>query len=386
MQHTQTKGNVLIYSLVLVNLALLLALAMFNNFFVFINNTEGSNIDKRLSNNILEKWALFAKYTRTLNSNGNGIVDAIGCPSTVTLSWSSVASPSVPELVNYNWGLYCWWTHNGTGYYIYFNPEFTAFSGAIYYGDAINLSAAWIWARPFVDYDATTIDISGGIPTLADGFDDDFNSDNYRISGSGTTMFPWWYIDDDAVARTSVYGYISPQSEYSSIFWSNDRVQTYIEGNANNADSYYERLWDVSTWVLYLDVDRNYDMKILQFDRTRYNSTKELIVNDVIETTDIEASIWYIQNNAWVLSLSPDITGNEYIFDFTANDYAVFLDNTGSWVLTYVMTGESSSWSWIYLNPIDDSGAGSIKYLWAEIIQDAEKNYIGKIFEVTNKK
>jgi len=382
----QKSANVLIYSLVLVNLALLLALAMFNNFFVFLNNTEWWNIQKRLSNNILEKGALFAKYAVTMNSNGSGITDLIGCPAVVTMSGDTFTTTTSSSLVNLSWAIFCSGVHSWEDYYIYFNPEFTWFSGAIYYGDALNLDASGNAARSFIDSDSTLMDISAGLPTAPDWVDDNFNSDNYSISATWVTMFPWNYIDDDAAPRTSIYGYISPQSDYSSIMWSNTKVQNYINTNPNNADTYYDKLWTLNDGVLYLDADKDFDIKILQLDKSRYDTTKELIVVRKEETIGVPASIGYIQNNAWVLSLTGALTWNEYVFDFVTNDYAIFLNNTGTWVLTYILSAENSSWTWVYINPIDDSWLWSIKYLGAEIIQDAEKNYIGKVFEVTNKK
>ncbi len=378
--------NVLIYSLVLVNLALLLALAMFNNFFVFLANTEWGNIQKKLSNLILEKGALYSKYSVSLNSNGSWVVDNIWCPENVSMSGETILSVLNTTPVVYSGSIYCSAIHSGIPYYIYFNPDFTGFSGALYLWDNVNLDSWGLALRSFVDADDTLLDISAWLPTSPDGIDDNFNTDNYSISASGSLMFPWNYIDDDAAARTTVYGYIPPDSIYTNILWSNTRVQEYIEENPNNNDDYYVTLWSVNSGYLYLDIDKDFDMKIIQFDKNTYNTSTELIPVVVEETTWISASIGYIQNNSWTLSLSGGLTWNEYLFDFMTNDYAIFLNNTGTWVLTYVLSWENSSWSGVYINAIDDSWAGSIKYLWAEMIQDDEKNYIWKIMEVTNKK
>ena len=385
MKTKNTKANVLVYSLVLVNLSLLLALAMFNNFFVFLNNTERGSIDKKLSANILYKWGLFAKYVRTLNSNGSGIIDNIWCPTNVSMSGNTLISSSSTSMQHLDGAIYCGWTHAGLPYYLVFNREFTGFSWAIYQGDPLNLISG-IGARDFVDGDSTLIDINPGLPTSPDGIDDNFNSDNYRVSATGSVIFPWWYYDDDTVPRVSIYWYVSPDSEYSSILWSNDRVLRYIEDNPNNNDAIFQKLWTVGSGSLYLDADRDFNFKILQLDKNSYNTTKEIIVQSKVETKGVRGSKWYIQNNAWVLSLTWAITGNEYIFDFSTNDYALFVNNTWSWVLTYVLTGFWDTGSWVYLNSIDDSWAWSIKYLWSEIIQDADWNYIGKIFETAHKK
>ena len=385
MKTKNTKANVLVYSLVLVNLSLLLALAMFNNFFVFLNNTERWSIDKKLSANILYKWGLFAKYTRSMNSNGSWFIDNIWCPINVSMSGDTLLSSSSTNIEYLSGSMYCSWVHASQPYYLIFNPDFTWFSGAIYQWDPLNLISG-IGAREFVDSDNTLIDINPGLPTSPDGIDDNFNSDNYRVSATGSVMFPWNYYDDDTVSRASIYWYVSPDSEYSSILWSNDRVLNYIDNNPNNDDSVYQKLWTVAAGKLYLDADRDFDLKILQLDKNSYNATKELIVQSKLETKWVPASIWYIQNNAWVLSLTWQVTGNEYIFDFTSNDYALFLNNTGSWVLTYVLTWFGNTGSWVYLNSINDSWAWSIKYLWSEIVQDIDANYIGKIFETAHKK
>ncbi|USN59256.1 MAG: hypothetical protein H6767_04190 [Candidatus Peribacteria bacterium] len=83
---THVRASVLIYTLVLVNLALIMALVVLDNAFLLSTNTEIQNVNRTLSAHILAKGKNSIKYTEYLNSNGSGFVDAISCPQSVTMS------------------------------------------------------------------------------------------------------------------------------------------------------------------------------------------------------------------------------------------------------------------------------------------------------------
>ena len=61
------------------------------------------------------------------------------------------------------------------------------------------------------------------------------------------------------------------------------------------------------------------------------------------------------------MSLSSS-TGSAFDFDFTANDYALFIENTSSGALLYRITGETSSGNDIYLNPLRDDDPSIFSY------------------------
>ena len=79
---------------------------------------------------------------------------------------------------------------------------------------------------------------------------------------------------------------------------------------------------------MYLDVDGSFSLKLVKFNKSSYDDTGELIPFEVLETSNIWASIGYIRNNSWVLSLADTKNGSEYVFDFKNDDYAVFLSNS----------------------------------------------------------
>jgi hypothetical protein len=45
-----------------------------------------------------------------------------------------------------------------------------------------------------------------------DGYDDNFDSDNYQNSSTGSTYYPDNYLDNDADARALNYGYVIENS------------------------------------------------------------------------------------------------------------------------------------------------------------------------------
>ena len=133
---------------------------------------------------------------------------------------------------------------------------------------------------------------------------------------------------------------------------------------------------------MYLDVDGSFSLKLVKFNKSSYDDTGELIPFEVLETSNIWASIGYIRNNSWVLSLADTKNGSEYVFDFKNDDYAVFLSNSWTWVLFSRLTWEVDSWSWIYINSLDDSGDNFIRFLWNDIIIDNKWRFIWNQFEI----
>ena len=53
-----------------------------------------------------------------------------------------------------------------------------------------------------------------------------------------------------------------------------------------------------------------------------------------------------------------------------------------TWVLFSRLTWEVDSWSWIYINSLDDSGDNFIRFLWNDIIIDNKWRFIWNQFEI----
>ena len=130
------------------------------------------------------------------------------------------------------------------------------------------------------------------------------NSDNYQAGSTWNTYYPNNFQDDDNLARKLIYSYITPNSWFVNIFWSNSNIAEFINDNSNNNDSLNAKLWQTGSWYLYLDVDGSFSLKLVKFNKSSYDDTGELIPFEVLETSNIWASIGYIRNNSWVLSLA----------------------------------------------------------------------------------
>jgi hypothetical protein len=183
------------------------------------------------------------------------------------------------------------------------------------------------------------------------------------------------------LARKTIYWYISPGTGFRNIFWNNTKIKEYIADNANNVDLVNSKLWDTAAKFI-LDIDRDFKLKVLKFDKSQYDATSELVVLEEQESVSASGGLGYIQDN---LTLAWNITWSEYNFDLTNDDYALFLENTGTWVLFYRLIWEDTSSKGIYINPIDDTSSDIIKTFSYEIL-NLNGKYVSKILEIVWKK
>ena len=253
----------------------------------------------------------------------------------------------------------------------------------------------WILTRNFNDSDNTFLTFDATWIGWFDDIDDNFNSDDYNVwstisSTWNIIYYPNWYQDDDIIPRKTFFWNIVPWKEYENIFWNNYKTNDYIANNTNNNDILNVKIGDTTSAYLHLDLYNvsynEIDLKILKFDRSSYQNSYTLLPLDVSNGVWITTTVWYIQNNTWVLSLSRIKTWNEYEFDFSNNDYAVFISNNSTGSLAYKLTSETVTWTGIYINPINDSGTWIINIMSNHMIIWLEKNFIWENFEVTGSK
>lgn len=381
------KATVLIYVLFLVTLSMIIATIILDNFFSLSSYVGISNREGKLFSNIRSHSSLQVKLLKKLNSNGNWFIDNISCPNWVSMSWTinkSIISTSIKKSVE---NIYCYWKYDNWSWLkdlkIYFNEDFSDLIEADYGGDSIWVTS-WVWNIDFWDSDHTFIDFSSNSYHSADNIDDNLNSDNYKWNSTWSVNYPNSFEDDDNLARKILFWYVTPEEWFKNIFWSNTKIADYIAKNPNNIDNLNKNLWSITSWILYLDLDKSYDIRLDVFDKSRFDNTNELIINSTSTWSNTTWSLWFLQND---LSLSETKTWNEYIFDFLNKDYWLFIKDTGNWTLLYkIRAEEQSTWSWIYINPINDSDLNMIKYLWNEIIITSKGNYLTKIIELIFKK
>jgi hypothetical protein len=160
-------------------------------------------------------------------------------------------------------------------------------------------------------YDIATETYSGNFPdgtafsfqrVMDSNIDANFDSDDYTpYSHSGSnTMYPNGYVDDDALARESFYGYIRRKADWYNIFWNNSDTSKFIKENPNNNDPYHILMGDATNARLFLDIDQPADLRIVEFDTGSYNRTKELKkISDVIYHID-SSGFGYVNTGALI--------------------------------------------------------------------------------------
>lgn len=384
MIYKNIKGTVLVYSLVLVTLSLLMAMVILNNTFVLQNEYNYNKIKTQLGASALSKWELMIKYANFLNTNGNWFIDNVSCPSSVTMSGSVHRTTGINTILTASGSsIYCRWTHNGSSFDLYFNDDVD---------NIVLWKYQWFWAgllswssrtNVFPDGDNTRVTFSESNFQISDGFDDNLNSDNYAENSTGSTVYPNGYQDDDADAKRLIYGFLSPDAWFQNIFWANTKTAIYINKLLSNSGTQNVMIDSPGNKRLYIDADQDFEFKIYSLDRDKYNDVGELTPVQKWETTSQSGSLGYLQSG---MTVSPTVTWSEFFLDFANNDYAFFLKNLWNTALFYRIKLENLSGSWVYVNPIDDSGEKTIKVLSNHISINEFWNFLKEEFEVVGEK
>ena len=391
MKNRSLQATVLIYTLFLLNIALILWLVVFNVAWILLDSSNYYNTVRKLSNNILYKSNIALKYDARVNSDGSWYSDSVSCPTTVTMSGRTARSTTVYTALTYSgWIFYCqgaftWSVGGGSNLLqIFFNDTNFAFTGAIFKSSWVNL--VWLTTAVgksnFIDSDSTLISFSLAWLEGKDKIDDNYNSDNYKVNSTGTTNYPGGYGDNDADARKIIYFYIPPWWGYTNIFWNSPTITTVVANNTNNIDLINQKMWWVTSAKMLLDVDQPYWFQLVKFDKTKYLATKELIPTQIITSTSWAWRIGYIQTDGSIATTWLTPTGSEYNFNYTTDMYGLFLSNQGTQTMLFSLKASTSTGAGIYISPIDDSSNTLIHFLGNDILVDQDNKYIGSEFDV----
>jgi len=330
---------------------------------------------------ISTKGDLAMKYAREVNKNGSWFIDVISCPTNITLSWSSVRTTGITTQLRLESStILCKGTsvHAWNDLDIYFNADYDDLLFAEYNGSQVAINSS-ILTGTFGDSDVTNINLGTSWFLSPDGIDDNFDSDNYSASSTWSTYYPNGYSDDDDAWRLASYGYVIEDSWLFNVFWSNLPMQNYIAGNSYNTNPAREKLWDINSGYLYLDIDTSHRMVLYEIDRESYSVASELkIINTYTGTWEL-AGLWYLQSDMTLDSW----TWSAFDFDFTTTDYALFVENTSSWALLYKVSGEDAvSWNEIYISPLKDDDNALFSFYGSHMLVDEQWRLIGEQLEV----
>ncbi len=395
MSNFKNNWNILVYSLILISILMSAVYVITSKSNQFITNIETQKYNLKLNKNIQQKANLSFKYNKFLNTSWSWFTNTKSCPEELTLSGTSWTWASFFIINNiqhfFDWyNIYCKWLNASWSILIWYTNDFLSYSWVYYlYWNFIKLNSnnnyfTWI----LDDANSSYISFTGGLDIS--NIDSNFNSDNYTAYSSWSDFYPNWYIDDDVNARLEIYWYVEKIAWYFNVFWNNIKTNVYISNNINNYDRYHWLIWGTwgTDWYVKLNLDNAYNIKIIEFNRDKYNKTNELRKIKEWSWSGPAWNIWYI-NNSWDWLTS--WTWSKMSFDFKNKDYWIFLAawiNPNTWnLLRYKIEVKNTSWYRVFINPIDDSKVleeGVMKYLGNDIIIDNEWNFISKQTETIN--
>lgn len=209
------KASIFIYILLLVSIALILWLVVFNNSITLTNNLNIWKNSEEVFNNLSDKAEVTIDTVRKYNTNWDWWTDDISCPTNVTMSGSSVMSVGIStSMVNVYWSIYCLWNYTWTWWIsrefrIFFNEARNDYESAYYEWDLVKLN----------------FEITSGDPTL-------WNTNVAKDLPVSTTVldsFRSWDKDksDDEDIDTE-YKSKKKKNYKSSLVWTFDAWDKYI--------------------------------------------------------------------------------------------------------------------------------------------------------------
>jgi len=382
------KASVLIYSVILTALWLSLGIIVMNNTSTLLIAKENNNIINILNQNISQKNKIIWEKISETNSDWNWFTDNIWCPQNFTMSWTTIKNNSINTSLKYiDWletKFYCSSYFNWYEIKLYFNSFHSDLEKAEYKTQELLINS-WSLNWNFTDLENTYFDLENkNNYYYSDNIDDNFDSDNYISNSTWGIEYPNNYEDNDDYIRKNIIWTIYP-GKTQNIFWNNLKIEKFIENNSNNTWSLNSNLWEVVDWNLFIEVDNSINLKLIKIDKNKYDDFNEIKRVETLTWT-ISWS-WYIENISWNLSLNSTTSANTYNFDFKNNWYLLFLENSSdSNYINYYLSWETNSWTWIILNPIDDSINNSYEYLWYDIFIWEDWDYYTKIKNMVWKK
>jgi len=345
--HKNKRATILIYVLILTSVVMFISIIIFNNTIILDNSLNYEIIQNRLNSKILENVEYKSNYYKLLTNNSTWFIDNLSCPDNITMSWDTLYTSWLSlSREKFDSSYVCSWSYDNKVLNVFSNSTFTSFDKSSLDWYLLNLTDDGFWNLSsdwYFTHDNTFMTIPATSYQKPDYVEDNFSS------------------DDDVDSKLYLIWMVTNTGSLENVFWNNKRTSDYINNVPNNNNSEFVKIWNITNWLLFLSIDNDVVIKVVKFDRNKYDSNNSLVsLDEKISNWTIYSWSWYLQNN---LSLSTSKTWNEYSFDFKNNDYALFLKNIWPSALTYNIHAETSTWQLIYINPLNDSLPNELKIL-----------------------
>lgn len=388
------KWNVLVYALIIINLALIFVYIVSSRTNIFLSNVINDQNNSQLSTDIQKKADISFKYDYLYNQDWFWFTNTRLCPSSIVFSWTT-ASGVILTITgsslyfDVNNIPYCSWSNINGKVNVFYSSDYLSFSWIIFSGsslrtltnDGITTITGWLtclgnlFTWSINDSQNSIVSFSGNVWLAY--IDNNFNSDNYLCNSTWSYNYPWHSCDNDINARKNLYWYVESTGWYFNIFWNNSQIADFIANNPNNVSSGVALLWNTWTWLLFLNLSDSAYIKLVQFDKIKYDNANELQKTGEYSWYIPTTSSWYIAFSWWSLVINQS-TNNWIIFDFINNYYGIFLSYSW-WTyggnLQYTLYWTDSNNYPIILNPLDDYDPNYFKFLGYDIIIRDDKYY-----------
>lgn len=381
------SGSVFIYAMMISFFAVIIGYIITIKIDTLIENFDIQNYDTKLHSNIREKSNFTFEYDTAMNTNGSGLTNTISCPDIVSMSGTLGGTSEIIATVPFfsDPVMVCSGSTSQGNLLLSYSSRGTIFENGTYLGSTIALDpVGGTGARTGTFSDEFGTFLSFTATGTLSGLDLDRNSDNFQASSSSTVLYPGNVGDDDDLARKTLYGYVPKDAGWYNVFLMNTPLRKYIGSNSLNTNPLNVIPGVTQTGYLRLEADNPYNIRVVEFDKAQFESTKEFrVFSSTIASASAGGIGWIMPD----LSLSGTKSGAK-VFDLKNKDYAVFLSftgntsSTGVTFLKYKLTMEDSAGLGVYIAPINDSENGIMKYLGTDIIIDSDGDYRYKQTEI----
>lgn len=410
--HKKRGWNVLLYAILLINIAAVIAYMIFSKASVFIADVDNQKLQQKLEKNIQQKAMLAMKVDVFLNKFTNDFIETVKCPTWApVLSWvtsddyynsASVFSPSYDKS---RWAA-CVSQYSSTWFlWVYYSTDWSDFPFWILKDENQNgnlpfeiSDSAWIFTWTWVDpgWKDFAIDFNWYNAAHDSWYNTRYDSDNFNCFSKTTSTWAYGnYCDNDSDWRTYIYWYILKNMWWYNIFWNNDIWSKYIESNVNNttydaitygwSDSFHALPSKTTKWYIKFDkLESWFSIKVVEFDKWLYDDTRELRRLKEWEWSWSFAASGSYMSLSWAEVSFVNTLEKATPIDFKNKNFWIFLSNTIQWsLISYYMQVVDDTWKAMFISPVDDSKWDTLYYLWNDIIYLDNWVFYSKQMEVS---
>jgi len=341
------KASIFIYILILVSIALVLWLVVFNNSITLTNNLNIWKNSEEVFNNLTKKASIAIDTVRKYNSDWWGFSDIVSCPTNVTMSGSTASWTNISTSMVDNYGsIYCSWDYNGQEFRIYFTDDKTAFKSAFYKWDLVDLQYD---TASSTTIEWTTDIISSTTLWGTNPYNSTYTYDKAKDTNLNTRYVStkWWYYPYLDITLSS------PQNVYKLNI--NKKIRNYWYYTDNFYVYFYDLLWNEIKHINISWVKNKTDINVILWNiwktikskkiriywyYNRYLSIEELYLYKWENITSSPKWIWvrnFNDTDSTLISFTDDWTlGSDLVDDdLNSDDYTVGSIRRADWTIVY---------------------------------------------------